>query len=485
MLLLAVSTPGSAAITSCALDGVYVASAAVDSPPTDQFLGSVVFTPPIVCSENSTGTASISGVLLQLHNPSPVPINLTGVPYQVSPDNVVTITLSPDLIVLGMLGHHTTSVANTFVYTAAHSTSPAIRFSGVAIRLDQEIVAGPQGPEGPPGPQGPQGPAGATGAQGPQGPTGGTGPQGPAGPTGATGAQGPAGPTGATGATGAIGPQGDPGPVGMTFQGDWQGSASYVANDVVTHNGETWIALLANTNIEPTATNSTQWAKLAAKGDPGPTGPEGPQGPAGATGATGAQGSAGPTGATGATGPQGPAGPTGATGAQGPAGPTGATGPQGLQGDPGPQGPAGPTGATGATGPQGPTGPSGQLIGGGSGGTQVAISGTQFLGPFEFGVSTTEANVQALFPVAGTVDRFEVFAEASPGGSASWTVTFRAANADSTLTCTISGSNTRCQDLTHTQTISAGDAIAVKAVPSGFLITGATPIHWRARFTTP
>ena len=351
-----------------------------------------------------------------------------------------------------MLGHHTTSVANTFVYTAAHSTSPAIRFSGVAIRLDQEIVAGPQGPEGPPGPQGPQGPAGATGAQGPQGPTGGTGPQGPAGPTGATGAQGPAGPTGATGATGAIGPQGDPGPVGMTFQGDWQGSASYVANDVVTHNGETWIALLANTNIEPTATNSTQWAKLAAKGDPGATGPEGPQGPAGATGATGAQGSAGPTGATGATGPQGPAGPTG---------------------------------ATGATGPQGPTGPSGQLIGGGSGGTQVAISGTQFLGPFEFGVSTTEANVQTLFPVAGTVDRFEVFAEASPGGAASWTVTFRAANADSTLTCTISGSNTRCQDLTHTQTISAGDAIAVKAVPSGFLITGATPIHWRARFTTP
>ena len=100
----------------------------------------------------------------------------------------------------------------------------------------------------------------------------------------------------------------------MTFQDEWVNTTTYQVDDVVTHSGETWIAVAASTNVEPTAGNAAQWAKLAAKGDPGPTGPQGSEGPAGPTG---------PQGPAGPAGPQGPEGPTGPQGAQGPTGPQG------------------------------------------------------------------------------------------------------------------------------------------------------------------
>jgi hypothetical protein len=199
--------------------------------------------------------------------------------------------------------------------------------SGTSHPMELEVVleggpAGPQGPPGPTGPQGPVGPQGATGPQGLQGLQGVAGPPGPQGDPGATGATGPQGPQG---------PQGDagpPGPVGMTFLGAWQSSTAYVVDDVVTANGETWIAIAANTNSPP-ADNNPEWAKLAAKGTDGAPGAQGPQG---------LQGPVGPAGAAGAQGPVGPAGP------QGPAGPIGPTGPQGPEGPAGPQGPQGPPG---------------------------------------------------------------------------------------------------------------------------------------------
>lgn len=138
---------------------------------------------------------------------------------------------------------------------------------------------------GVPGPQGPQGPAGQDGATGPQGPAGPAGPAGSQGPAGATGAQGPQGPAGADGNT-------------YDFRGAWDNSTAYAKDDVVHHEGSSWIALVANTASEPAAV-STDWGELALAGAQGP------------------QGDPGPTGATGATGPQGPAGP------QGPQGPPG------------------------------------------------------------------------------------------------------------------------------------------------------------------
>jgi len=186
---------------------------------------------------------------------------------------------------------------------------------------------GSQGPQGPAGPQGPQGATGATGATGPQGSTGATGATGAAGPQGATGPQGSAGPAGADGAS-------------FTFQGAWNSAVNYLVNHVVTHEGQSWIAVAANINSAPSDINA-DWSKLAAKGTDGATG---------STGATGATGPAGPAGATGATGAQGPQGATGATGATGSTGATGATG---ATGPAGPTGPAGATGATGATGAAG------------------------------------------------------------------------------------------------------------------------------------
>ena len=177
------------------------------------------------------------------------------------------------------------------------------------IELVNQGPAGPQGPQGLTGPTGPQGPEGLTGAAGPQGPVGATGPAGPTGPTGAPGPQG---------ATGSVGPK------GLNWKGAWNNSIQYAVDDAVSINGSSYVALVANTNVQPPA---AAWNVLSQKGDTGLTGAEGPQGPAGATGAAGPVGPAGPQGPTGANGAAGPPGPTGETGAVGP------QGPQGPQGD--------------------------------------------------------------------------------------------------------------------------------------------------------
>jgi hypothetical protein len=108
------------------------------------------------------------------------------------------------------------------------------------------------------------------------------------GPTGAQGVQGPAGADGAS----------------IIFRGAWNLPDNYVVNDVVTDLGETWIAVAANTNSQPSNINA-DWSKLAAKGADGATGPQGPQGP---------QGLQGPQGDPGVQGPPGPQGPPGSPG---------------------------------------------------------------------------------------------------------------------------------------------------------------------------
>lgn len=167
-----------------------------------------------------------------------------------------------------------------------------------------------------------------------QGTTGPAGPQGPTGATGATGPQGPQGPVGPQGPAGVTGPVGPAGP-GFTYRNIWMSSNQYGVNDVVTEAGQSYVALVANTAIDPLAdvtANGGNWAIVAA---------------AGATGAAGAQGPIGLTGLAGATGV------IGANGAQGLAGPQGTQGTIGPIGPAGPQGVAGPTGAPGAAGTNG------------------------------------------------------------------------------------------------------------------------------------
>jgi len=162
---------------------------------------------------------------------------------------------------------------------------------------------------------------------------------------------------------GSLGPPLGPGP-GFFWQGPWDSTTAYILNDVVEHNGSSYVAVADNANQDP-ATSPTCWELMAQKGNTGATGAQGPQGP---TGATGAQGPAGPQGATGPAGPIGPQGPqglqglmgaVGAQGPQGPAGPKGDKGDVGATGPAGSQGPQGPAGATGAQGPQGLQGPQG------------------------------------------------------------------------------------------------------------------------------
>ena len=158
---------------------------------------------------------------------------------------------------------------------------------------------------------------------------------------------------------------------GFSFQGPWSSAAAYAVNAVVTEAGSSYLALMANTAVDPAkdvSTSGGHWALIAAAGSngaTGATGASGPQGPAGAIGATGPAGPQGPSGVSGSIGPAGPAGPRGLTGVSGPIGPAGPAGPQGPTGATGSMGPAGPAGpqgqvgATGATGPAGPTGNTG------------------------------------------------------------------------------------------------------------------------------
>jgi hypothetical protein len=221
-------------------------------------------------------------------------------------------------------------VSGSYLLTVTVPTRliPLIAALGITLGADGE--PGPEGPMGPPGPQGPPGldglpgTVGAQGALGPMGPQGPVGPQGDPGLAGTQGVQGPEGP---------MGPQGPAGTEGIVWKGEWNNTTEYSIHDAVTYLGSSYVALSANTNIDPSA-NPSDWHPLALKGADGSAGEPGPAGPTG------------PAGAAGATGATGPAGPIGATG---PAGPNGAVGPAGPQGPQGEQGPAGTPGAIAVT----------------------------------------------------------------------------------------------------------------------------------------
>jgi hypothetical protein len=133
------------------------------------------------------------------------------------------------------------------VATAVNGTATDVAALKIAVKA---IPAGPQGPAGPNGVSGPAGPAG------PQGPAGPVGPVGANGATGATGAQGPQGLKGAAGPPGAQGPSGTNGTngtngVGFTFRNAWNNSTAYAANDVVTESGAVYVAVAANSGVDP------------------------------------------------------------------------------------------------------------------------------------------------------------------------------------------------------------------------------------------
>jgi hypothetical protein len=98
------------------------------------------------------------------------------------------------------------------------------------------------------------------------GATGQTGATGSAGATGPQGEQGEQGPQGIQGIQGVQGIQGDPG-TSFVWKGAWSGATAYVANDVVSSNGSSYVCILGHTNQEPP--NITYWSLVAQKGEDG------------------------------------------------------------------------------------------------------------------------------------------------------------------------------------------------------------------------
>jgi len=219
------------------------------------------------------------------------------------------------------------------------------------------------------------------------------------------------------------------------------------------------------------------------------TGPSGPTGMQGVVGDPGLAGTQGPQGAPGIQGPAGGQGAFGPQGPQGVEGPTGPTGPAGIMGE---EGVRGPTGATGMTGPSGVPGISEANISvftGGSLGTlgaqnNVDLSGNNsvgnpgtilILGPGN-GSDTSQAT-EVPVSETGTAKRLFVAVDNDPGTQMNngipSTFSFFLCNGNNFptgcgLMCFITGPDTTCSDLVHTQTFTfnttpgnAGSTIAL------------------------
>lgn len=199
----------------------------------------------------------------------------------------------------------------------------------------------------------------------------------------------------------------------LNKRGTWEDDVQYNANDLISFNGSSYLAIVANIGYQPDI-NTDKWQLIASQGPQGSQGIQGPQGPKGDTGPRGEKGAdgskftivglvgnvsslppfssvapgtayfvgteipydvywtdalsnwvnvgtlQGPQGPQGEQGPEGPRGATGAPGGTGPQGPKGDTGPQGPQGIQGIQGEQGPQGIQGPQGEQGERGPQGK-----------------------------------------------------------------------------------------------------------------------------
>lgn len=98
-----------------------------------------------------------------------------------------------------------------------------------------------------------------------------------------------------------------------------------------------------------------------------------------------------------------------------------------------------------------------------SGFTNVA-AGTSYLGAN--GAFASEASAHVTM-VACTINTLNVMSAIAPGGSETFTYTLRKNNADTALTCVISGAAQSAQDVAHSVAFAAGDTADIKLVVSG------------------
>lgn len=104
--------------------------------------------------------------------------------------------------------------------------------------------------------------------------------------------------------------------------------------------------------------------------------------------------------------------------------------------------------------------------------TYVALAGAT-------GSRITQRDMEAPMSLAGTFDLLYAEVAAAPGVGKSWTITMTTNGSDSTVTCAISGTNTKCNDVTHSSATIRGDRVTWKVVPSGTPTTSTLSIGMR------
>jgi hypothetical protein len=255
----------------------------------------------------------------------------------------------------------------------------------------------------------------------------------------------------------------------VSFIGPWNGATPYSIGSAVSEGGTSYIALVANSAIDPATDVSGSgghWAVLAQAGASGTVSV--------GTTTTGLSGSSASVTNTGT----------------GSAAILNFTVPQGPAGAAGPAGPSGPTGPAGATGPAGTSG----------GGVNSIVYTTELINPGTNAGSTfflsplfhnssvsaasnlsiasaTEANFSSM-PVACTMNALNVgINNYSASAADTTTITIYKNQAATSMTCSVatSGSNSSsgsCRDISHTFSVAGGDSISI-----AFVETNATPFN--------
>lgn len=94
--------------------------------------------------------------------------------------------------------------------------------------------------------------------------------------------------------------------------------------------------------------------------------------------------------------------------------------------------------------------------------------------------SATQTDRDMVVPHAMTLDRLQVQVAIAPGIGKNWALTLMVNGSASSLTCTISDTNTTASDVSNTVSLSAGDLISIRSVPTGLPATVGS-IWWSIR----
>lgn len=110
----------------------------------------------------------------------------------------------------------------------------------------------------------------------------------------------------------------------------------------------------------------------------------------------------------------------------------------------------------------------------------ASITTTGYYVPYGATATTTVAHASTTMPTSGTIDKLYVNLSGSPGAGDSFIITLFKNGVSSGVTCTVSETNTSCNDLTNTVSLTAGDAIAIEISPTGS--PTARAVKWGMRF---